>query len=172
MKNILTFLFLTIVFSASAQNWMPIHTNEKHSFGDSPGNITTTLWIDSSKIINGDTVNYLNRVMKECVGCPSPAPGSYQIFLKNQPSFILSEFIKRDNVITFRDNMHKFILPLNTTVDSLFVFDSVNNITGKLILAKDSMVMNQQDSVRAYLLSNADWVVISKKLGILKFPLL
>jgi hypothetical protein len=61
-------LLFTVVFwlflsgMAFTQEWKPLTSNEKFNYRiDSAGYISTTLWIDSIKIMNGDSVFFLNR---------------------------------------------------------------------------------------------------------------
>lgn len=57
----LTMLLFTIV---NSQNWMPINKNEKYNYS-SGNNFYKTIWTDSIKMINSDTVFFLNKVLKK-----------------------------------------------------------------------------------------------------------
>jgi len=50
------------------------------------------------------------------------------------------------------------------------MFDSLQNITAELILISDSILFGSQDSLKFFLLSNGDSIILSKNNGILKFP--
>ena len=64
MKNITTILIMVFALNiASAQNWKPINANLKYNYSDV--NCYYTVWVDSVKCINNDSVFYLNKVIKK-----------------------------------------------------------------------------------------------------------
>ena len=63
-------LFLLFYFS-SAQNWLPVRTGLQSNFNCDTSRILFSIKIDSVKFNNGDSIYYLNRVVRICDTCSS-----------------------------------------------------------------------------------------------------
>jgi hypothetical protein len=164
MKNQLLIVFALFVYTTGyAQNWMPINRSQTNNYGIENNNIKISIRIDSLEIINYDTTFYLNKICKHV---------SYDILLINQPTFLLSQFTKNIDSITFLNSItnNTYKLLLNDT--SAFLFDSTDNITAQCI-SKSTMNLfdSVTDSIYIFLLSTDDSIILSKNHGIIKFPM-
>jgi len=168
MKAIKSLIFICLVWNFGfSQSWLPIHPNDSSNYTLSSNGKITSLWVDSVKIVNSDTIFYSNKVCRQLSSYGIP---DYYLLL-NQSSFLLSNFMKKGDTIQFSDSNTdlKYRLILNDT--SEFVFDSIHNITAHRIIKTDTLLWNSLiDSICVYRLSSEDTLIISKKLGILKFP--
>jgi hypothetical protein len=92
MKN--TFypiLLLFVLNSLTAQDWAPVRMGERYNFQQSPADvITQTLWADSVKVVNGDSVWYMNRTVRRCDTCTL-----FMEYYGNQPFFLGKEIAKQ-----------------------------------------------------------------------------
>ena len=151
----------------SAQNWNPIHFGNKYIYVIDFFDISTAhaIYIDSFKTVNNDSVFYLNTIAKKIdsqSGCLRA--------LRNQPLFLNKKMIKKQNGnIYFTDTVHIFI-NINAKISEFWLFDSLQNISAKIISNSYKEVLGIFDSVKTILLSTYDTVIIGKSLGIIKYP--
>jgi hypothetical protein len=165
MKNVkllLIGLFIIDTILVQSQNWMPINRNQIYNYGINNNNIVVSIKIDSVEFVNNDTVYYINKLCRRL---------NIDTLLINQPTFLLSQFTKNDDSIKFHypktNNSYK--LSLHDT--SVFLFDSINNITAQCISRSTTTLFNSiTDSILIFRLSNADSVVLSENHGIIKYP--
>jgi hypothetical protein len=168
---IITLLFSHFSLSGFSQNWLPLNVQQRSNFSFGDSIISYTAWVDSTKIIDSDSVYYLNRTIIRCENCTLPFCVS-AIYLNAQPSLLTSLFFIKSDTIHFinsNKNYH-YTLNLKSLAGVSFVFDSTNNITAKLFQSTDSLFWNSFDSVKIYMLSNSDTIILSKNHGLLKFP--
>lgn len=168
MKIIYTafLIFVAINFSFT-QNWKPINPAEKFNYTLDGNTVYSTIWSDSSKIIEGDSVFFLNKIVLPCEDC-----WQSEAVLMNQPSFLLSA------ITLFNDGSYKlskqdsilFIKPF-AGLNEPWIFDTINNITAEIISLNDTLIFGQQDSIKTIALSDENEIIISKQHGIIKFPL-
>ena len=122
MKNnqflLLAFL-LALTIHGNSQNWEPLTQNETfHYRNDTSDVIVTSLKVDSVGVENGDSVWYLNRMMK------TVSPG---LRIKNQARFLQKKmFVLSNGVRNFR-NPGNFTIRIQDSLGSTWLFDSTNN---------------------------------------------
>jgi hypothetical protein len=174
MKNLTLFLFIIFTFfEASAQNWRPINTGEVYNYYNDSGNVYISIWIDSSKVINSDTVFYLNKVLKK-IDTTLINNDYANLYLINQPQFLLSEFIfSNSGDLVFRDKKKAktYLIKTQASTNDTWIFDSTNNIQAQVTQENEMSIFGNIDSVKTILLSSNKEIVISKNHGIIYFPL-
>ena len=111
--RLLTTLLCVFVFhSLNAQNWKPVTKTDKYNYlKDSTYH---TIWVDSSKSINGDSVYYLNKIMKK-VKDENPTLYIMGYYLENKSQFFLSKIINTasgDVVMKENDSLKLLLKPL------------------------------------------------------------
>ena len=178
MKTIsIKIIFFALIFPvlSFAQNWQPVHLNWKYNYKtDSSAIITNTIWIDSSEVINGDSVYYLNRIVTHCDTChaalggPNPCDSCYA--LSNQPQFLQRKITKLANGIFYFNDTSKMVINSLASLNDTWLFDSVANTSAQVISVATGSVFGTIDSVKTILLTNGDTLKLSMNYGILKFP--
>ena len=129
-----------------------------------------TIWIDSLYQINQDTVFVLNRVSSVCDKCEK-MNSSYAVYLKNQPTFLQSRIVKKENGdYNLRDTAN-YLIKSTIESDSIWLFDSLNLRYAIFQEKRFVPVFNNTiDSVKIFTVGNEDTIIISKNFGIIKFP--
>jgi hypothetical protein len=169
-KSLLSFAGLIFLFCIhcavlQAQSWSPLKVSEKFNFNINGINfITNTIWTDSVKIVAGDSVFYLNRIVTACDTCPA------YFRLSNQPGFLKSRMIRKPGgIYIFTDPGSVMIKTFAHTGDT-WLYDSAGNITAHVISATLEPVFGTNDSVKEILLSSGYSLRLSKNFGLLQFP--
>lgn len=174
MKKLYILSLMLFVFNnVNSQNWMPINKSEKYNYC-SGKNLYKTIWADSIKIINSDSVFFLNKVIKKVKDEPQKKPPHYAIafYLENQSQFFLSQILystNRDIVMKENDSIKYFIKPF-AKLHETWVFDSLKNNSAKVVAVSTMTILGKIDSIKIIQLSNNDTIVLSKNYGITKFP--
>jgi len=170
-KNFFVLAIIILISSLlNAQNWKPVNSVNKYNYfiGDKP---EATIWVDSVDILNGDSVYILNKVLKKVKDIDSYS--CIASYLENQPQQFLSKitFCQNGEYKMENDTLSSFLLKPNNSLNKLWVFDSINNITATITSINSITIFNNTDSVKTIKLSNQDTIIISKNYGILKFPM-
>ena len=161
---------------ATSQNWIPLVQGDKYNYQpDNSSIITATIWIDSAKVIQGDSVFFLNRIAAHCDTCtaalggtPEPCDSCYMLI--NQPQFLQRKMIKKgDGIYVFRDTS-KLMLRTKAQLNETWVFDSLNNTTAQVTDISVQQLFGVQDSVKTISLSTGNSILLSKSYGIISFP--
>ncbi|MEZ5082536.1 MAG: T9SS type A sorting domain-containing protein, partial [Bacteroidales bacterium] len=144
--------------------WSPIRVNEKMNYQHSDSSyISHTIWVDSAFSVGGDSIFYLNRIVKD-------VPGNPEIVLRNQPQFL---FERMDRDIF---GLYSFLTPgqyMSITlagVGDTWTFDPVNGIGATVSEISYEEVFGVMDSVKQINLSDGNEIRLSQNFGILKFP--
>ncbi len=169
---------IIFIFSSSfcfAQDWQPIDMGWKYNYKlDASAFITNTIWIDSTEIINGDSVSYLNRIVIHCDTCtaslggPNPCDSCYA--LKNQPQFLQIKVTELANGIFYFNDTAKIVINSMAALNDTWLFDSINNITAQVIAVATDSVFGNIDSVKTILFTSGDTIKLSMNYGILQYP--
>ena len=172
MKYIETLFLISVGLTSFSQDWNPLINGIKHNYESNFNNNIYTLWIDSSEVINNDTIHYLNRTLEVCDTCSNISEGvncDSCYILDNQPQFLQKEMIDLGRgVMYFRGTSNFVILTQAKQLDS-WIFDTINNISAQVINYKDSTFFNSIDSIKTIILSTNDTIILSRSFGILQF---
>ena len=168
MKKIITFqlIYVFTIICSYAQDWSPINSHEKFNYRLTGANIVSAqIKADSAKLINGDSVYYLNRIAKYCDTCKQT---SY--IRSNLPQFLQKKVtILNTGFYNFKDSLNIVLhtmAPLNYT----WLYDSTKYITAQVAQIKQETIFGVLDSVRVISLSSGDTVIVSKSYGIIRYP--
>jgi len=162
----LTGLLIFFTVPAIGQQWRPLTSNEKFNFRiDTASFISNSIWVDSVKIQNGDSVFYLNRVVTQCDTCSNP-----NWRLCNQSQFLQKKMIQNSGGLYIFQEPGKYCLKNLALLNESWLFDSTSNITALVVNKSHEMIFNVYDSIKTILLSNGDTIRLSKNHGILEFP--
>ena len=168
MKWIILFVSIFIASNLFGQSWNPIKIGQKYNYQIQDSDfISTTIWIDSTRTIDNDTVYYLNRIVEDCDTCPPYIEGYPQYALiTNQ--FLQKTARKTDTSFVFESPEH-FIIKPNTKVSDSWIFDDSLGISAQVISIQYKTVFGQQDSIKTIELSTNDTIILSQNYGILRF---
>ena len=167
---ILSGLLVFLTGTTIGQQWRPLTSNEKFNYRiDTAGYISNSIWVDSIKIENGDSVFYLNRIVTGCDTCTSWYSHTFWR-LCNQPQFLKKKMIVKTGGLYILEEPGKYYLKTLAPVNASWVFDSVANITALVVNKSYELIFNEYDSIKAIHLSNGDTILLSKNHGIVKFP--
>ncbi|HNY02070.1 MAG TPA: T9SS type A sorting domain-containing protein, partial [Bacteroidales bacterium] len=149
-----------------AQPWSPVNKTEKSNFRlESATIISHVICVDSAKGIGGDSVFYLNRVVKRCTVCPDT-----NYFLKNQPQFLLREMVKRPGGDYVFRNPGSFLIKTMAETGQSWLFDTAAALTAQVTQKSWNQVLGEWDSIKTITLSNGQFFLLSKEHGLLWFP--
>ncbi|MBN1337937.1 MAG: T9SS type A sorting domain-containing protein [Bacteroidales bacterium] len=167
MKYLISILLIFLGIPLLAQNWRPIRANSKMNFRHSGADIiTNTIWVDSVKIVYGDSAFYFNRIVKD-------VPGNPDIVLRNQPQFLEKEMVRLGNSGWYRFSQPgKFYLNTHAKTGDTWIFDSTGNIVATVIETTIMDIFGIADSVKTIDLNSGieDIIRISKNFGLIGFP--
>lgn len=172
--RLLTTLLCVFVFhSLNAQNWKPITKSDKYNY--IKDSTYYSVWADSVKSVNGDSVFFLNRVLKKVrLGDMKDPFYSKGYYLENQSQFFLNEMIyaASGDVIMKENDTVKFVLKPLAKLNDTWIFDSLKKDTARVVSQLTKTVLGNVDSVKIITLSTSmDTIVLSKNFGVLKFPI-
>lgn len=171
MKKLLPFLFLLLIIrTAGAQQWKPLTSSEKYNY--LLDERYATIWADSVRLVNGDSVFFLNKVLTNIKGTTSFFPYINNAYL-NRSQFFLSKIIytaSKEIRMEENDSIHFLIKPYANLNDT-WMFDSLRQKTAKIVGVSTMLVFGVMDSIKIITLNNTDSIILSKNNGILKFPL-
>jgi hypothetical protein len=152
--------FLLNSFAGKAHNWIPYnHLNicnyaTSNSFAD-----IYTIKTDSFKVINSDTLFYLNKIVDNIY---------YNTPIKYKPQFLLSNVQVKNNCMIFKDTI-EYIFKIDAQIGDSWIFDSIRNIKAKVVSMELDTFFGQNDSSKYIVLSTEDTIVLSKNYGIISF---
>ena len=168
MKNIyLILVFLFSVIFTSGQDWKPLKNGYKYNYLENSSNHVLTLWVDSVSVNKqGDSVYYLNRVIKKCDTCTKENQQSY--YLNNQPQFLQRKYTMKDDQMIFM-NPDTFGLITKFKPESSWLWQETDSTRAKCLNIEEKMIFGKNDSVAVIELSTRDTIRYSKNHGILSF---
>ncbi len=179
MKNFSSFAFLFMLLStAFAQNWAPLPNGHKAHFRiDTSSLITHTLWVDSTDVVNGNSVSYLNRTVGPCdtcslnsTHCTDPNYPAPCIYLPQKHMFLQQKMTLRADGSWLFERPGTLVLRPTAGLNQSWLFDSVNNVTATVTAVQAKMVFQVMDSVKTISLSNGQQIELSQNHGLLSFP--
>lgn len=173
VKNCLLLFFVFCSLITYSQDWQAVHIGWRYNYRLDQGNtVAATIWVDSAKVVSGDSVFYLNRIVSHCDTChatlggANPCDSCYELI--NQPQFLQGKITALANGdFYFSDTSHIALHPNDSLA---WLFDTTANITAIVSNTHYESVFNNADSVRVILLSSGDTIKVSKQHGILLFP--
>jgi len=167
---LLTGLLFFISGMINGQQWRPLTPGEKFNYRiDSAGYISNSIWVDSVRIENGDSVFFLNRVVTSCDTCSTWYTYTFWR-LCNQHQFLEKKMIRKTGGLYVFQDPGKYNLKTIAPLNASWIFDSVANITAQIINIDQQLIFGVYDSVKTIYLSTGDTILLSKSHGILKFP--
>jgi len=169
MKKLLAFigicLFAGLIKPINAQNWNLFQQNEHYHFQHSGDTIPLyTLFIDSVRVLNGDSIFYLNRFFLPCDTCQVPG-----YFLDNQPGFLQREWVKMGAELQVLQNPETYFVQVTGTVGDEWWFDANQTLKAKILSKNVEPVFGDSDSVLTIAIDNEAQIKLSKKYGLLKY---
>ncbi|MCH8330479.1 MAG: T9SS type A sorting domain-containing protein [Bacteroidetes bacterium] len=172
MKQRYLALMLVLFWNPTgAQNWTLVNPDYSYHYvikdslppypGFDPETWIFTITTDSHITLVDRTILYMNRIVQ---------PDSIQTRRSNIPTFLQKRIIKTIGGYSFRDTS-SFFIDAKADSGSTWIFDTTS---GKLAIIVDlytSEVLEETDSIKVIVVSNIDTILISKKHGIIRFPL-
>jgi hypothetical protein len=173
--GMIKYSFIALVFTPlllAGQNWRIINPSYKYNYQhDTASYISSTVYVDSVEVVDGDSVFYLNRIMAPCDTCTSLPWGPDNYYLKNQPQFLQRTMIRLDeNTWKFHDTTTFYINP-KMPQGASWIFDSSLMITAQVESKYLDTAFNIQDSMKRIVLSNGREFILSRSFGILEYQL-
>jgi len=169
MKKLAIFQLLLVLplYFSHAQNWAPLNKNEKFNYRlTGAKTVSAQIKVDSAKLVNGDSVYYLNRIAK--INCDSCFEG-YSI-TSNLPQFLQKQVtLKGNGVYNFTDTLNLALYalcPLNYS----WLYDTTNGISAQMTDLDTDIIFGTVDSIRTIQLSTGDTIILSKSYGIIRYP--
>ncbi|MFK7757807.1 MAG: T9SS type A sorting domain-containing protein [Flavobacteriales bacterium] len=179
-STLLSFTLLFFLTVSHAQNWAPINSTEQfnYSLGDTEV-ITHSIKVDSTHVIEGDSVFYLNRVIAPCDSCIDSDVESnlYSIgffegggltWERNQPQYLGLEVMTNGEDWVFSDSVMNFTLKPQEPILSTWQFSE--GINALITEETEQLVFGELDSIKFIYLSGGQIIELSKNHGLLSFP--
>ena len=148
-----------------AQSWQPLTLHEKFNYSvDTVGLITRTLRVDSVKVVNGDSLFYLNRIVTGCDTCSDTA---YR--LCNQATFLGKEMVKKAGGLFWFRSPGSLVVKSFANTGQTWLYDTLNNIQAQVVQKSFEPVFGINDSIKQIQLSNGKTLLLSKSFGFIQF---
>lgn len=171
MKNSL-FTFLSLFFlsiNLFGQNWKPLNLTDKYNFQFQDSSyISHTIWVDSFDVVNGDSIFFLNRIVRDCDTCS--LVWGIEKKLKNQGQFLQKRMLQQIDGSYHFEGERNFIIHTQKAIGEVWNFDILNNITAEISSKTESTVFSEMDSLMTISLSNGEQILLSKNHGFVEFP--
>jgi hypothetical protein len=168
-------IFKSPGYSQAIYNWYPLKPNTEYNYRfDTATTISNVLRIDSSKVLAGQTIHYLNKIVTFCDTCKNqnlendPFDSTY--VLNNQPQFLLHQFrFVSPDIFHFSGKGKSLTLKIHTSVGANWIYDSIANINATTLSKTQQTVFGVPDSVITIASMSGDTLTLSKNFGILRF---
>lgn len=168
VKIILSVLLFYIPISGSVQNWKPLNPTEKYNFSINSVTPQSTVWVESTQVEDNDSIYFLNKIAFYCDYCG----GYMDLFLMNQPSFLLSDIrFFDDGTYRLSDSENNLYIQPYAGLNESWIFDSINSIMAEIVYVGDTNIFDEVDSIKRINLTGSKEIIISKNHGLLKYPL-
>jgi hypothetical protein len=170
----LLLLFRLVGGAQSSFDWFPIRPGIQYNFrtDTSIAAISNVIKTDSASANN--TTFFLNKIVTYCDTCVNAQllndlfDSTYS--LNRQPQF-LGHFFKKTNATTiYFKGKKSYVFRFNVPQGSTWLFDSLQNIQASLVSKTVQPVFGNTDSVYVIKLSTNDTILLSKSLGVFRFP--
>jgi hypothetical protein len=171
MKHLCTLLFSFCLFNVlCSQAWAPIHPEEKYNYRrDYADVITHTLWVDSTGLIAGDTVLFMNTTLGPCDTCGGWG-NIFGDFVLQSPHFLQKQIVKIAPAHYQLRDTGLIDLQAFRAVGSSWLLEPRSGVIATIAWAKDSLLWNQVlDSVKMLSLSDDGAIYLSKNHGLLYY---
>jgi hypothetical protein len=160
------FVVLASLHLMKAQSWQPLTLHEKFNYSINGANLVThSIWVDSCKVINGDSVFYLNRIVTACDTCSDPY---YK--LCNQATYLNKEMVKKPGGAFWFRYPGSYVIQSLAAVGQTWLYDTLNNIQAQVSQKTFEPVFGINDSVKRIHLTNGTNLYLSKSFGLIRFP--
>lgn len=146
---------------AMAQSWQPLHQNKDYLFRLSDDTIQQVINVRPDAWY-GDSVLHLNRVVAY-----DSATNYYNQFM---PCLLGNELYEHNGAYTFDGNNRICIKPTEA-LNTAWLYDTSQNISAQITQLSSISVFSMPDSVITISLSSGDSILLSKRYGLLSFPL-
>jgi hypothetical protein len=169
LKGFIGLCFILCFTKIYAQDWNVINSGFKYNYThNQEKHISNTVWVDTTKTLNGDTIFYFNRIVIDCDTC-TPLNG-LNLAEYDVPQFLQKEACKNDSIYHFR-SPGSFVIKPQSKLSENWLYDSINNIRATVIEINSIVLFGINDSVKKISLSNGNSIEISKSFGIIYFTL-
>ncbi len=167
-KQLLFYYFICLSVLVSAQNWSPLYLGDRYNYQlDSENYISNTIWVDSLKVNNTDSVFYLNRIVKNCFDCNLSDPDEF--IIANQEQFMQKRVIRDSNEIYHYIGTTSFTIDSRASLDQSWLYDTLQNIDATVVAVGEEEIFGLLDSVKTISLSNQHIIKLSKSFGLIDF---
>lgn len=185
MRKIYILILSLFSLVSYAQNWNVFNTafRYNYSFNNSPV-ISNVLFAASSSASAGDTLFSLNLIGTPCIkGCPTLTATVFaststtlvipksRMIVPNQPQFLQKKIKAYSNGMVFLYDTAKFVLNTKCNLGQTWLFDSVNSVNVTCAAIGTKTIFAIADSVKTLVLATGDTITLSKRFGIIQFPL-
>jgi hypothetical protein len=158
-------IFSFVIIDVSGQNWIPFNPRNTSNYSTSDlFQDFSVIKTDSFKVVNSDTVFYLNTVLANY----TIAPYNYPIVL---PQFLMKTLKNTDNEWHVFKDTSTYVFKIRAPLGDSWIFDSTHNIIATVSKIKYDTIFGQQDSLKYIILSSADTIIISKNYGIISMDI-
>lgn len=171
-NNIFRWLYLLHLIlplvPTSGQDWKIFNSGWTYNYGmDGDELIGATIFTDSSLVLEGDSVHFLNRIIKDWEEGPKIS-GFYLNAHYNAPQFLLEQVRETDSSNIF-EIPERFEILKKYHKNKAWEFDKQNDIQAWYVNDTIMNLFNTSDSIRVIALSGADTILLSKNYGIIRF---
>lgn len=171
MKNTIPFLFFFLLFSpfGKSQNWSPLIQGERHHFVETENpSLISTIWIENVITFEGDSISQLNKIaVRE--DCPDFVCG----FRLNAQQFLQASFSRLSGSDQYLfQGERNFTIQAFAEIGDTWIFDNNEGapVQAEVTAIEEGTVLGIIDSLKTIQLSNNQILVLSKKHGIVQFP--
>lgn len=150
---------------AIGQNWKPYNPAYKYNYATSDlFRDIAVIKTDSFKIIDSDTIYYLNTIIADY----TIPPYNYPIVL---PQFLMKTMRNTDDKYYVFQDTSSYAFKMNPSAGDPWIFDSIHTIAATVSRVFSDTIFGQQDSMKCIILSTSDTIILSKYFGIVSFEI-
>ncbi len=144
-----------------AQSWQPLQQHVDYLFHLNNDTVQQVINVKPDAWY-GDSVLHLNRVVAY--------DSVRQCYNQFMPCFLGNEIYNHSGTYTF-DGKGRFCLKTTEPLNTVWLYDTAQNISAQIIRIRSANLFALPDSVMTISLSNGDSILLSKRFGVLSFPL-
>ena len=169
MKTLFKVFFILIPFVTNAQNWEIFNSFDHYNFRQSSAPLVNSVcFADSFKVLNGDTIYFVNRIVERNNLNNYFPSDTAQL---NRWQFLQKEIRRRSDGWYVLFNPGSLLINAHAGSGDSWLYDTARNIIATVVSIDTMTVFGLLDSVKVIALGNSsDSILLSRSNGILSFP--
>ncbi len=169
MKPLFKVFLALLPFVASAQNWEIFNSYDHYNYQQASAPlINSVCFADSFKVLNGDTIYFVNRIVERN---NINNTGQHDTAQLNRWQFLQREIRRKSSGWYVLFNPGSMVIDPHAAIGYSWLYDTTRNITATVTAVDTITVFGLPDSAKYITLSNGGGsILLTRSYGILIFP--